>query len=215
MNKLQQEQNRAKELVANVVLDKDSDSFSELEGLAKPLLINLSSYFSSLHEKFEFDDFYSICLNALYQSCLIYNPKNPSFLSYTKSIMLRQCWRELEYWNADMRNIFKISETDGETIKKEDVDRVSLNMLREKSSDVEDEIIKDEFRGHIDSIISQQFDEKKAEVLRLYIIHDMRPIDISIKTGLHYKNTHSIITRGLAKITKEYNLKFLDKESVL
>jgi RNA polymerase sigma factor (sigma-70 family) len=206
---IQEKQERAKLLVKKVV-EGDSYAFGELEGLAKPLIVHLSDYYSSLHRKFEYDDFYSICLNALYEACLEYDSKNPSFLSYAKTFMVNHCRRELEYWNADMRNIFN---------KKE----IQIGLERDIPNEnrllcfitIEDEVMRNEFRNNINEIISSIFDDTKAEILRLYINKDMRPRDIAFITGLEYQNTYSIIKRGMKKIAieykKRYSLDIIDK----
>jgi DNA-directed RNA polymerase specialized sigma24 family protein len=119
--------------------------------------------------------------------------------------MVNQCKRELEYWNAEMRNPF---------LKKE----IQVGLDRDISSDgksrllcfitIEDEVLKNEFRQNIESIISSIFDETKADILRLYINKDMRPRDIAMIKGLAYQNTYSIITRGMKKISEEYKKRY-------
>lgn len=200
---IQQEQDKTKSIVRRVT-EGDCYAFGELEGLAKPLMVHLADYYSSLHYKFEYDDFYSICLNALYEACLEYDPKNPSFLSYAKSFMVNQCKSELEYWNAEMRNPF---------IKKE----IQIGLERDVPSKenrllcfitTEDEVLRNEIKSNIEHIISSVFDETKAEVMRLYINKDMRPRDIAVIKGLKYQNTYSIITRGMKKIAIEYQSRY-------
>lgn len=202
MNNKKEQQERTKLLVKRVA-EGEYEAFGELEGLAKPLLIHQANYFSSLHYKFEYDDFYSICLNALYEACLEYDSRNPSFLSYAKQFMSNQCKRELEFWNADMRNIFNIKE-------------IMIGLEREVNEKdrlvsfitIEDEVLKNEFRKNVREIISSIFDETKAEIMILYIVNDMRPIDISQIVGLEYQNTYSIITRGMKKISSEYKTRY-------
>lgn len=196
-------QERAKLLVKKVQ-EGDCDSFGELERLAKPLLIHYATYFSGLHYKFEYDDFYSICLNALYESCLEYNPRNPSFLSYSKQFMKRACSRELEYWNAEMRNVFNVKEVMvglERDIRTREGNFIQLAM-------VEDEVFKNEFRNNVNIIIESLFNDEKAEVLKLYIFNDMRPRDIADYKNSKYHHTYSIIRTGIPKIAEEYKNKF-------
>jgi RNA polymerase sigma factor (sigma-70 family) len=208
MSKLRDKQQEVKDLVAKVV-EGDGDSFRQLEGLAKPLMVSHSEYFSSLHYKFEFDDFYSICLNALYEACIKYDPKNPSFFSYAKSFMKRQCCRELEYWNAEMRDIFEQEEISCDRqVYDLDKDMESSLQLRDERETLE--IAEErEFTRHITEIISSSFEGEKALVMYLYIIKDMSPKNISIQTGLHYQNTYAIIRRGITKIKDEYRARYL------
>lgn len=197
------EQEKVKQLVKNVK-EGDCDSFGELERLARPLLVHYATYFAGLHRKFEYEDFYSICLNALYEACMEYNPKNPSFLSYSKIFMRNHCNRELEYWNMEMRNIFKVEEImiglEREIASKE-VDLIALATVEDKAS-------RDEFRNNVNSIIDSMFDDEKAEVLRLYIFNDMRPRDIADHKNFRYHHTYSIIRRGVPKIEEEYKTRF-------
>jgi RNA polymerase sigma factor (sigma-70 family) len=207
MSQLRKEQQEVKSLVEQVV-NGDCDSFAELEGLAKPLMTNLSEYFSSLHYKFEFEDFYSICMNALYEACLEYNPRNPSFLSYAKSFMLRQCWRELEYWNAEMRNIFEQEEISCD-LQLYDIDKDMKSSVQLRDEIYTEELVeKSEFRNHVAEIIADTFDNEKAEVMNMYILKDMSPKAISVKTGLHYQNTYAIIRRGMKKVASEYKNRY-------
>lgn len=200
---IQLEQEKTKRLVKNVQ-EGDCDSFGELERLARPLLVHYATYFSGLHYKFEYDDFYSICLNALYEACMKYDHRNPSFLSYAKRFMKNQCNRELEYWNMEMRNIFKIKEIMIGLEREVNTKEPSLIEL----ATVEDETFKDEFHNNVDSIINSLFDSEKAEVLRLYIFNDMRPRDIAEHKSLKYHRTYSIIRRGVPKIEEEYKIRF-------
>lgn len=200
---IQLEQEKTKRLVKNVQ-EGDSDSFGELERLARPLLVHYATYFSGLHYKFEYDDFYSICLNALYEACMEYNPRNPSFLHYSKQFMKRHCWRELEYWNAEMRNVFNVKE-------------IMIGLEREvktregnfiQLATVEDEVFQHEFRSNVNKIIDSMFDSEKAEVLRLYIFNDMRPRDIADCKDCSYHYIYSIIRRGVPNIAEEYKNRF-------
>jgi RNA polymerase sigma factor (sigma-70 family) len=197
------EQEKTKQLVKNVQ-EGDCDSFGELERLAKPLLVHYATYFSGLHYKFEYEDFYSICLNALYEACMEYNPRNSSFLHYSKIFMKRHCWRELEYWNAEMRNVFNVKEIMiglEREVKTKEGNFIQLAM-------VEDEVFRNEFRNNVNSIINSIFDNEKAEVLRLYIFNDMRPRDIAEHKNSEYHQTYSIIRRGVPKIAEEYKNRF-------
>jgi RNA polymerase sigma factor (sigma-70 family) len=203
MSVVQIEQEKTKSLVRKVAEEDSCEAFGELEWLAKPLMTHLADYYCSLHYKFEFEDFYAICLNALYEACLEYNPKNPSFLSYSKTFMVNQCNRELEYWNAEMRNIFTTQE-------------IMVGLEREINTKdslvqfitVEDEVSKNEFRRNIKQIISYAFDDDKAEIMRLYIMNDMRPVDIAELKGMEYQSTYSIIKRGMKKIANEYKSRY-------
>lgn len=200
---VQLEQEKTKLLVKRVT-QGDFDALGELEGLAKPLMIHLASYFSSLHYKFEYDDFYSICFNALYEACLEYNPNNPSFLSYSKTFMVNQCNRELEYWNAEMRNIFVVKEV--MVGLEREIDNKDSELIQFIT--VENEIFKNEIRNNILDIISSKFDDNKADIMKLYIFNDMRPRDIADIKGLKYQNTYSVITRGMKKIACEYKIRY-------
>lgn len=200
---IQSGQEHTKKLVKDVQ-QGNFDSFGDLERLARPLLVHYATYFSGLHRKFEYDDFYSICLNALYEACMEYNPRNPSFISYAKQFMKRHCWRELEYWNAEMRSVFNIQE-------------IMIGLEREvktregnfiQLATVEDEVFKNEFRNNVNIIIESMFDDDKAEVLRLYIFNDMRPRDIAEHRNSEYHKTYSIIRRGIPKIAEEYKNRF-------
>jgi RNA polymerase sigma factor (sigma-70 family) len=213
MTTLKEQQEGVKDLVVRVA-EGDGDSFRELELIAKPLMVNLSEYFSGLHHKFEFDDFYSICRNALYEACLEYDRRNPSFISYSKTVMRNQCCRELEHWNAGMRNIFEQHEVSCDIISGECSHSKEVIQLKTDKT-TEDIALNTEFNENVNEIITDIFDNEKAEVMRLYINKDMRPVDIAEVTGLHYQNTYSIITRGMKRITKEYNRKYLDKSDIL
>lgn len=196
-------QEKVKQLVRKVQ-EGDCDSFGELERLARPLLVHYATYFSNLHYKFEYDDFYSICLNALYEACLAYDARNPSFMSYAKRFMSNQCNRELEYWNMEMRNIFKTKEI--MVGLERDIDTKETRLIA--LSTVDNQVLKDEFRGNINSIIDSLFDNEKAEVLRLYIFNDMRPRDIADYKNSEYHHIYSIIRRGFPKIAEEYKNRF-------
>jgi RNA polymerase sigma factor (sigma-70 family) len=181
----------------------DPDSFGELERLSKPLMVHLSDYYSGLHIKFEYDDFYAICRNALYEACVEYDPMNPSFLSYAKTFMVNQCNRELEYWNAEMRNIFTIKEV--MVGLERDIDtRYSIIAM----ATVEDIAFQHQFRDNVDRIITSMFDEEKSKILKLYLFHDLRPRDISDIMEMKYHNIYSIIRRGLEKIEEEYKKRY-------
>lgn len=207
MSNLKAEQQEIKDLVQKVA-NGDCLAFTKLEGLARPLMFHLSQHYSSLHHKFEFEDFYSICMKALYDACLEYDPRNPSFFSYAKTFMLNQCGRELEYWNADMRNIFEQDEISSD-MKKPDLDSdMEFSLQLSTLVQVEDVAERNEFRDNIVEIIFNIFNEQKAEVMYLYIIEDMSPKDISISTGLQYQNTYTIIRRGMKKIAREYKLRY-------
>lgn len=203
MTTVQIGQERTKQLVKKIK-QGDSDLFGELERLAKPLMVHLADYYSSLHYKFEYDDFYNICLHALYEACMEYEPRNPSFLSYAKRFMVNHCNRELEYWNAEMRNMFKVKEV---MVGLEREINTKENKLWQLVT-VEDEVFKNEFRKNVNNIIDSMFDDEKAEVLRLYIFSDMRPRDIADIKDSEYHHTYSTIRRGMPKIAEEYKNRY-------
>lgn len=197
------EQEKTKRLVQKVK-QGDYDSFGELERLARPLISSLSFHYSNLHTKFEYEDFHSICRNALYEACLQYDPMNPSFLSYARTFMVNQCNKELEYWNAEMRNIFVVKEV--MVGLEREIDNKDSELIQFIT--VENEIFKNEIRNNILDIISSKFDDNKADIMKLYIFNDMRPRDIADIKGLKYQNTYSVITRGMKKIACEYKIRY-------
>lgn len=206
------QQESVKELVAQV--KKGSDlAFDELVVIAKPLLISTSNSFSRLHHKFTFEDFYSICLNALYQACLSYQDTNPSFLSYSKVFMLRHCWSELEYWNMAKRNIFDNKEITSDSKEYVDyVDRESLSAIYNDVAEVAlDNHERKDFREKVSLIIDELYGEVKGKALKMYVFEDKTIKEISEETGLNYQNTYSIIKRGMKKIVAEYDIRYLDK----
>lgn len=213
MSTLQQGQQNVKSLVANTV-EGCNDSFKRLEGLASPLIKSLANEFSSMHYKFEYEDFYSICMSGLYDACLSYNHDNPSFLSYAKMVMRRHCTRELEYWNAQKRNIFMLEEVtmDCDLFDPDSsfTDRVIFASNRWQEEVTEKEMLKNEFRDEIIEIIDDCFNETKANILKLYIVEDMRVSEISKNVGIGYKNVYSVVSRGVKKIEQEYIIRFLD-----
>ncbi len=179
----------------------DNEAFGELVGVAKPLLVSLANRFSNYHDKFEFDDFYSVGLLALYKACQSYSAENPSFLDYAKLIILRACWREIEYYNQGKRNVFENRE-----IEMEDSEEFIY------SEDLSQAVFLNEFREQLNLIIDECFDEKKAQILKMHIMQDMKVCDIANETRLNYKHVHKIIERGTQKIKKEYaNRYVLDK----
>lgn len=207
MKTIREEQQDVKDLVKRIT-DGDLDAFLELEELARPLTTSLSDYFSSLHYKFEFEDFYSICRNALYEACFKYNPDNPSFLSYAKSIMKRKCWRELEYWNAEMRNIFVNHEV---SLYAHEIDSENdyVAEIQLKDDIVIDDIVEsNEFSENIKDIIFSIFEGRKAEVMFMFIVKDMTPKEISRELGLHYQNVYAIIRRGKDSVVNEYKKRY-------
>jgi predicted DNA-binding protein YlxM (UPF0122 family) len=117
--------------------------------------------------------------------------------------MVNQCNRELEYWNAEMRNIFTTQE-------------IMVGLEREiQSKDsivqfvtVEDEVNRNELWRNINQIISYAFDDNKADIMRLYIMYDMRPVDIAEAKHMEYQSTYSIIKRGMKKIANEYKRRY-------
>jgi RNA polymerase sigma factor (sigma-70 family) len=176
--------------------DGNQGSFRELEEVAKPLLISLSNRFAGFHDKFEFDDFYSIGLYALHKACMSFNEGNPSFLSYAKVIILRSFWREVEHWNQAKRNIFLNNE-------------VSFETEELLYSDNLDEIaFANEFREKLSLIIDDCFEEKRSKILKSYLFNNAKVIDISNDMGLNYKHVHKIIERGLKKIKDEYTSRY-------
>lgn len=173
-------------------------AFKELEGVAKPLLVSLSNRFCRFHPKFEFEDFYSMALGAMYRACLSYSEENPSFLDYAKIFILREFWHEVKYWNAQRRNIFDVSE-------------VSIDYLSDVEVDdnMEHEVFMSEFRERISTIINDCFAGRKADILKKYIVEDCRPTDIAKELGLKYKNVYSVIERGTRRIISEYNERYI------
>jgi RNA polymerase sigma factor (sigma-70 family) len=197
--------------LALMVAQGDSDSFRELERIASPLLVSLSKKFSNYHYKFEFDDFYSIALYSLYKACLEYDSRNPSFLDYAKSFIVRDFCREIQYWNADMRDIFKNKELsceqstdDGATWSIID----DIACIREDDS-LTESVIKLEARENIKEIINSIFRKDKASIMMRYIFGDHRICDIANEMGINYKNAYSTIRRGMERISKEYERRHL------
>jgi RNA polymerase sigma factor (sigma-70 family) len=219
MNKVKEGQKELRDL-ARRVADGDEFAFEELSnGGAKYLLINLANHFAQMHSKFEFDDFYSICLEGLYTACKSFNSDgkdNPCFLSYARIIILRSCWREVEYWQYEMRDIFNTEEVPIEN-KDTDNDKYNFDHVTDLRSNIvlEDEYESSETRQEIIEIINRAFKKEKAEIMKMYIIDDMRTSDIAIKQGIHYKKAYSTIVRGLEKIQKEYSALHLDKDKAL
>jgi RNA polymerase sigma factor (sigma-70 family) len=190
---------RSREEVSELVRrarDGDEIAFRELELVAKPLLVSLSRKFTKYHNKFEFEDLYSIALNSLYKACVSYNERNPSFLDYAKLIIIRDFWREIKYWNAKRRNSFEFSEVP--------IDSVSETLIFDNSEEFDIEIIKSDVRDNISVIITECFDARKGEMLRRYFIENHRVIDIANDMDIKYKNVYSVVNRGMNKIVHEY-----------
>ncbi|WP_124118415.1 MULTISPECIES: sigma-70 family RNA polymerase sigma factor [Paenibacillus] len=179
----------------------DNIAFGELVGVAEPLLVSLANRFSSYHHKFEFDDFYSVGLLALYKACQSFKAENPSFLDYAKLVILRAYWREIEYYNQGKRNVFENRE-----VEMGDSDDFIY------SDDLSQTVFLSDFREQLNLIIDDCFDEKKAQIIRMHIMQDMKVCDIASETRLNYKHVHKIIERGTQKIKKEYASRYvLDK----
>lgn len=176
------------------VKDGNNDAFTELERVARPLLVSISNRFASYHERFEFDDFYSISLHAMYRACMEYNGLNPSFLDYAKVFMLNRCYREIEYWNQGMRNIFVNEEITIDALDKETY-----------PDDIFEQVHRIEFRNNLAEIINECFDEQKATILKMHIIEDKRISTISSELSMDYKNVYSVVRRGTKKIIEQYN----------
>lgn len=206
--------------LARRVANGDEFAFKELsEGGARYLLINLANYFSNMHSKFEYDDFYAICLEGLYTACLSFNvdgKDNPCFLSYSRIIILRSCWREVEYWKYDMRDIFNVEEVPIEVKPpNDDKDSYGYSMELRSTIRLEEEYDSMETRQEILGIINNNFKQEKAEIMKMYLIEDMRTSDIADRLGIHYKKAYSTIVRGLEKIQKEYSSLYLDNSEIL
>lgn len=172
----------------------DNESFKELEEIAKPLLYFMAQKFSSMHHKFEYEDFYSICRYSLYESCCKFsyngNVKNPSFLSFAKLIIERACWREVRHWNADRRNPFDNSE-------------VSLDDLIENTNfDVTDENsrtrngISAELRRDLVNAIQSLPNKRDAFVLYAYTYEDKSVEEISKVIGTKPKYIYQILNKA-------------------
>lgn len=179
--------------LAYQVKDGDNEAFRELESIAKPLLISISNRFSSYHHRFEFEEFYAISLEAMYKACMEYNGLNPSFLDYAKKFMLNRCYREVEHWNQGVRNIFENDE-----VGVEELDRESYQ------DDMFEQLCKSEFRKQVIEIIDENFDSRKAKILKMHIIEDKRISTIATELNVDYKNAYSVIRRGTKKIIEKY-----------
>jgi RNA polymerase sigma factor (sigma-70 family) len=191
--------------LAMSVKNGDNDAFRELEGVARPLLVSLSNKFSRFHYKFEFDDFYSIGLLALYKACLSFREGNPSFLNYAKLVIVRAFWREIEYWNQNKRNVFENSE-----VEIKESDDLYYNF------DMDDVVFTSDFRSNVDTILDDCFNEKKSQILKMYFLQNMKVVDIANELRLNYKQVHKTIERGTKKVKVEYVKRyFLDKSSKL
>ena len=191
-------------ILAIGVRNGDQEAFRELEEVARPLLISLSNKFTGYHDKFDFDDFYSIGLYATYKACLSFGDGNPSFLSYAKIFILRAMWHEIDYWNQGKRNIFEVTEDE----IKDSIDSMYF-------TDMTQIIFIKDFRKQIDTIINECFDEKKSNILRMYIFDDARVSDIASVTKLDYKYVYQVVSRGTKRLEEEYSNRFLDIGEVL
>jgi RNA polymerase sigma factor (sigma-70 family) len=180
-------------------------AFCELEGVAKPLLVSLANRFSNYHYKFEFDDFYSIGMLALYEACMKFQEGNPSFLDFAKLFIIRAFWREIEHWNQDKRNIFKFTEIE--------YDSMNDSIYQ---SDLSQIVFVNDFRDKLNLIIDECFDEKKSEILKMYFFNRERVCDIAQTTQLNYSYVHKVVERGTKKIKKEYSSRYnLDNSTSL
>lgn len=191
-------------LLVHAVNSGNQDAFKELEGVAKPLLVSLSHKFSNYHHKFEYDDFYSISLLALYQACGKFSQDNPSFLDFAKLFICRACWREIEYWNQAKRNIFQVHEIAFDVDENELLYEVGLISYVDSSFD---QIFESDFRTKVNQIIDDCFDESKSHILKKRIFNNEKVCNIAKDTSLSYKHVHKIIERGTKKIQKEYALR--------
>jgi RNA polymerase sigma factor (sigma-70 family) len=181
----------------------DNVAFCELERVAQPLLQSLARRFSNYHQRFEYDDFYNIGLLALYRACVSYDCRNPSFLDYAKLVMLREYWREIEYHNAEMRNVFENREI------LVDPQGSCLDMAIDDN--IHDGIEMDDFRREIGVIISQLYKGDKAGMVNMYLLDDYRVCEIAERYGVKYKIAHMTVTRALQRVAKAYSKRFLDK----
>lgn len=191
---------RTKDEVLSLVLSVkcgNEEAFRDLERVAKPLLVSLSYKFAGYHQKFEYDDFYSLAQLGLYNACISFNEGNPSFLHYAKVVIIRSMWREVEYWNQGKRNIFNNTE-------------VSMDGTQDLPypDELDDLVFIKEFRRQIVDIIDKCFDNHKSRILNLYFSGE-KVCDIANQTGTNYKSVHNIIKRGTEKIEKEYKKRFI------
>lgn len=211
MSVAQLEQQEVKDLVFKVS-NGCEESFGRLEGIASPLIKSTAREYSKIHYKFEYEDFYALCVIGLYDACLSYKPTNPSFLLYAKLIMRRYCSRELEYWNQGKRNIFETEELPI-TFEQHgfEMNLIDEEVYKSNFNQLDNDVIYNEFHFEIIKIINDCFDSKKATVMKLYIVDDMKVSDISNLMEMKYKNTYSIVNRGMKRIEKEYKRRFLDK----
>jgi DNA-directed RNA polymerase specialized sigma24 family protein len=113
-----------------------------------------------------------------------------------------------------MRDIFNIEEVPIET-KPVDDDKQGYNYTIDLQSNIrlEEDYNSSEALSEVTEIINRIFKQEKAEIMRMYLIEDMRTVDIADKLGIHYKKAHSAIARGLDKIQKEYSVLHLDNSS--
>jgi RNA polymerase sigma factor (sigma-70 family) len=170
----------------------NQEAFRELEGVAKPLLISLSNKFAAFHDKFEFEDFYSIGLHSLHKACMSFKDGNPSFLNYAKVIILRSFWREVDYWNQGKRNIFQNSEVSFET------EEISY------ANNLDEIAFMGEFRDNLNAIIDECFEKKRGKIVKMYLFSDAKISDIAEETGINTKNVYKIIERGMHRLKEEY-----------
>lgn len=182
------------------VKNGNKDAFGELEEVARPLLVSLSNRFSRYHYKFDFDDFYSIGLLAIYNACMTYNRENPSFLDYAKVFILREFWHEIKYWNAQCRNVFNTSEAT--------LDCIMELTTSDEVEQLHKELEISDFRNNLINLIDELFDKDKARMIKMYILEERKIIDIASIMDLKYKKVYSAISRGLEKIISEYVMRF-------
>ncbi|MNS90777.1 RNA polymerase factor sigma-70 [compost metagenome] len=175
----------------------DHEAFAEITKIASPLLNSMAKKFSGYHDRFEFEDFYSISMAALYSACMDFDLNNPSFLSYARVIILNKCNSEIEYWNQKKRNVFMVSE-------------ICIDMLID-----EPEILENpnwEFRMQLSQIIDSIYDGEKREIVRSHFIDNKRICEIAEDMGCKYKKVYSTIQRANKKIIETYNERYVEKE---
>ncbi|MDP5273692.1 hypothetical protein [Chengkuizengella axinellae] len=188
------------DLVEKIVKYNDSYAMIQLEEKAKPLLKRFSIRFSNYHQKFEYDDFYSIAKIALYKACLKYETKqNNSFLNFAKLFILRDLWKEVSYWNFEKRNIFTHHEENLEEFKE------SLY----QQNDTEEKIILKEYQEQIKEIIAENFNSRNQMILKLYLFKQLTITEISVFLNIKYKSVYSVVMRGQKLIIKFMRKQFL------
>ena len=189
-------------LLVSMVKDGDNDAFCNLEGHYKPLLISLSYKFSNYHHKFEFEDFYSIALLALYKACMGFNFDNPSFMKFANIVILRDFFKELQYWSQGKRSIFKNTEIESDS-------EILERLVYYQDDEMIDAIFLSDFREKLNIILDECFEKDISDIIRMHINGNDRICDIATKTNLDYKYVYQVVNRGTKKIEKLYSKRYL------